>query len=339
LFSGSLEEDKMNLDAVLESSIPLILWLQSLGEGFASIMKIFTFMGTENFYLILFPIAYWWWDVKLGFRAGIILLLSGCINSYFKWLFHLPRPYWVDTNVVAKAPDPSFGAPSGHAQNAVAVWGLIATSLKKPWAWAVAIFLIFMIGFSRLVLGSHFLLDIILGWLIGIILLWVFLKLEKPVNNWAITQSLGVKIGFTFTASIVLVLLSFLFRLAFQAWELPSMWVETAAALAPDDPIDPLALSGVISNAAILFGLGAGYVIMNAQGGFSTKGTVTQQILKYIIGIAGVLAIWMGLDFIFPEGETIVAFIFRYIRYGLAGLWISLGAPWIFVKAKLSQPA
>jgi hypothetical protein len=34
-----------------------------------------------------------------------------------------------------------------------------------------------------------------------------------------------------------------------------------------------------------------------------------------------------------------IAFIFRYVRYGLAGFWISLGAPWIFVKAKLSQPA
>jgi membrane-associated phospholipid phosphatase len=329
----------MNLDSILESSIPLILWLQSLGEGFASFMKIFTFMGYENFYLILFPIVYWWVDEKLGFRAGIILLLSGCINTYFKWIFHLPRPYWIDTSVGAKAPETSFGAPSGHAQNAVAVWGLIATSLKKPWSWVIAIFLIFMIGFSRLVLGAHFLLDVILGWLIGIILLWVFLKLEKPFGNWAVTKSLTIKIGITFAASLALILVGALIRSAFQTWELPSLWVENAAALAPDDPIAPLALSGVISNAAILFGLGAGFVIMNSLGGFTTKGTASQQIIKYIIGILGVLIIWMGLDFIFPEGETVVAFIFRYIRYGLAGLWISLGAPWIYVKAKLSQPA
>jgi membrane-associated phospholipid phosphatase len=328
----------MNLDAILESSIPLILYLQSWGEGFASFMKIFTFMGYENFYLILFPIVYWWFDEKLGFRAGMILLLSGCINTYFKWIFHLPRPYWVDKAVVPKAPETSFGAPSGHSQNAVAVWGLIAATLKKSWAWAVAIFLIFMIGFSRLVLGVHFLLDVLLGWLIGAILLWSFLKLEKPIGNWATTKSLGVKIGLAFAASLILILLGVILNSAFQTWELPSLWVENATILAPDDPIDPLALSGVISNAAILFGLGAGYVLMNALGGFSTKGTAIQQILKYIIGIVGVLAIWMGLDFIFPEGETIVAFVFRYIRYGLAGVWISLGAPWIFVKTKLSQP-
>jgi membrane-associated phospholipid phosphatase len=328
----------MDLDTILESSIPLILWLQSLGEGFASFMKVFTFMGYENFYLILFPILYWCFDEKLGFRAGIILLLSGCINTYFKWIFHLPRPYWIDTEVVPKAPETSFGAPSGHAQNAVAVWGLIAASLKKPWAWAIAIFLIFMIGFSRLVLGVHFLLDVILGWLIGTILLWTFLKFEKPVGNWLTPKSLGMKIGFTFAASLGLIILGLLINWGFKTWELPSIWVENAIAAAPDHPIAPLARSGVISNAAVLFGLGTGYILMNTVGGFSTQGTAIQQLLKYIIGIVGVLAIWMGLDFIFPEGETLVAFVFRYIRYGLAGLWISLGAPWIFIKAKLSQP-
>jgi membrane-associated phospholipid phosphatase len=329
----------MDLDAILESSIPFILFLQSWGEGFASVMKVFTFMGNEQFYLVLFPIVYWWFDDKLGFRAGIILLLSGCVNTYLKWIFHLPRPYWIDTEVVAGAPETSFGAPSGHAQNAVAIWGLIAVTLKRPWAWALAFFLMFMIGFSRMVLGVHFLLDVILGWLFGVIVLWRFLKLENPIGKWAKTKSLGVKIGFAFAVSIGLIIFGVLLNSAFATWELPMQWVENAALAAPDDPIKPLALSGVISNAAALFGLGAGFVIMNSLGGFKTKGSAVQHILKYIIGIAGVLAIWMGLDFIFPEGETMIAFIFRYVRYGLAGLWISLGAPWIFVKARLSQPA
>ncbi len=327
------------METLLEGSIPLILYLQGLGEDFASVMKIFTFMGNENFYLILFPILYWWLDATLGFRAGLILLLSGTFNTYFKWIFHLPRPYWVSTEVSVGAPETSFGAPSGHAQNAVAVWGLIAASLQKPWAWAMAFFLIFMIGFSRLVLGVHFLLDVVLGWLIGAILLWAFLRLEKPIGDWVAKRSLGGKILFAFSVSLGMILLGAIIRSGFQSWELPSAWVENAALAAPDDPIEPLALSGVISNAAVLFGLGAGYVIMNAQGGFNPKGKIRQQILKYIIGIIGVLVIWMGLKLIFPEGETLVASIFRYIRYGLAGLWISLGAPWIFVKAKLAQPA
>ena len=325
------------MELLFEGSIPLILYLQSLGDGLAVVMKGFTFLGYEEFYLILFPVLYWCIDNTLGLRVGTILLLSGCINTYLKWIFHLPRPYWINTDVVALAPEISFGAPSGHAQNAVAVWGLIATSLNNSWAWFTAISLIFLIGFSRLVLGVHFLLDIFLGWSIGTIFLLIFLYLEKPFRNWAKHKSLWVKIGYIFAASISLIIVGVLINSAFHSWEPPNFWIKNAALASPDDVIAPLALSGVISNAAVLFGLGTGYLVINTQGGFKTKGNLKQYALRYVIGIVGVLLIWMGLDFIFPEGETVVAFIFRYIRYGLAGLWISLGAPWIFLKSQLAD--
>lgn len=306
------------METLLEGSIPLILFLQDLGEGFTALMKIFTFMGNEDFYLILFPIFYWWIDHNMGIRAGIILLFSGTINTYFKWIFHLPRPHWISTDVIPGAPETSFGAPSGHAQNAVAVWGLIAASLQKPWVWAVSFFLMFMIGFSRVVLGVHFLLDTVLGWMIGAILLWAFLGLEKPIGKWVVDKPLWFKILCAFLASLGLIFVGVFIKSAFQTWEIPVLWVENARIAAPEELIDPLSLSGVISNAALLFGLGAGYVMINALGGFNPKGNISQQILKYIIGIFGVVFIWMGLDFIFPEGETFLAFTFRYIRYGLA---------------------
>ena len=78
---------------------------------------------------------------------------------------------------------------------------------------------------------------------------------------------------------------------------------------------------------------------MKDLGGFKPQGKISQQVVKYLVGIIGVLVIWSGLDYIFPEGQTLIAYIFRYTRYVLTGLWISLGAPWIFVKMKLSEPA
>ena len=328
----------MNMDVILESCIPIILSLQSFGTGFVEIMKLFTFLGDEEFYFILFPILFWCVDSALGFRAGLILLLSGCVNSYFKWIFRLPRPYWISNEVIAYRTETSFGAPSGHSQNSVAMWGLIAASIQKPWAWLAAIFLIFMIGFSRMVLGVHFLLDVIAGWTIGAILLWAFLHLEPPVRKWIEGKSPSAKIGLSFLASSGLIVIAILILWALSFWEVPLLWIQNAQLSVPDsETIDPLALSGVISNAAVLFGVSAGFVIMNQLGGFNTQAKIPQQVLKYIVGIIGVLGIWMGLDFIFPEGETLVAYIFRYIRYGLTGLWISLGAPWIFVKVKLAD--
>jgi membrane-associated phospholipid phosphatase len=330
----------MNLEGILGSSIPFILSLQSLGEGFVATMKLFTFLGNEEFYFILFPILFWCVDSRLGLRAGLILLLSGCINSYFKWIFRLPRPYWTNGEVIAHTSETSCGAPSGHSQNAVAMWGLIAASINKTWAWVAAIFIIFMIGVSRMILGVHFLLDVITGWVIGAILLWVFLRLEPNVCKWVENKSLGVKVGISFLASIGLIAIGALILSALSFWEIPGFWIQNALLATPDgEPIKPLAISGVVSNAAVFFGVSAGYVIMNQMGGFNTKGKISQQVLKYFIGIIGVLVVWRGLDIIFPEGEEILALVFRYIRYGLAGIWISLGAPWVFVRIKLSESA
>ena len=42
---------------------------------------------------------------------------------------------------------------------------------------------------------------------------------------------------------------------------------------------------------------------------------------------------------VFPgEGEALYTPL-RFLRYGLLGLWISLGAPWLFTRIRLAEPA
>jgi hypothetical protein len=43
-----------------------------------------------------------------------------------------------------------------------------------------------------------------------------------------------------------------------------------------------------------------------------------------------------GLRIVFPgEGEAFYT-VLRAVRYALVGLWVALGAPWIFVQLKLA---
>ena len=327
------------MDTILETGITLILILQTFGEGFITLMKGFTFLGNEEFYLLIFPALYWCIDHTLGLRTGIILMVSGVINGYFKWIFHLPRPFWMSDKVTAYATETSFGAPSGHSQNAVAVWGLIASSIKKPWAWVVAVLIMFFVGLSRMVLGMHFYLDVLTGWTLGIIVLWFFLRFEKPVVSWMKQKSTKTQLGIVFFISIGCLVIAQLILLALSGWEIPALWVENASSALPLEELEsPLVMSGMVTNAAVFFGLVSGAILMNQIGGFKTKDTVWKLIVRYIVGLIGVLVIWAGLDLIFPEGHDFVAYLFRYVRYGLAGFWISLGAPWIFVKTKLAQP-
>lgn len=326
------------MDAIMELGIQLILWLQGLGDWLVPPMTFMSFLGTEIFYLFIAPAIFWCYDARLGLRLGLALMVTGILNSLFKLLFHTPRPFWIDTRVQAPHPESSFGIPSGHAQNAVVVWGVLANWFKGAWAWGIALALMFLIGFSRMVLGVHFLSDVLLGWLIGALLLWAILACEKPLLNWLKRFNLTQQIGLAFTASLLVIALGFLVRMLIGDWSLPPEWVANAVLADPGgEPINPLGISGLVSNAGAFFGLAAGGMWLFSRGGFNAGGPALQRLLRFVLGLLGVMLIWGGLGQIFPDGETFLPLLLRYLRYGLVGLWIAALAPRVFVRMRLAE--
>ena len=107
------------------------LYLQSLGDWLRYPMAFFSFLGTQNAYMILMSVMYWCIDDRLGIRLGIYLLISNGLNTILKWLFKLPRPYWIDARVRALSYESSFGLPSGHAMMSSTVWGKVILWFKQ----------------------------------------------------------------------------------------------------------------------------------------------------------------------------------------------------------------
>jgi membrane-associated phospholipid phosphatase len=327
------------MDNIISSGIEIILWIQGLGIWLTPIMKFFTFLGNQEFYLIVAPIILWCIDSTLGFRLGLFLMISGLLNSALKIAFHGPRPYWFSNkiNVIGSAEN-SFGVPSGHAQNAVVVWGTLAVRIKKTWFWVVAIFVILMIGISRLYLAVHFPHDVLMGWIFGIIILWLLLKLEHPVVKWISKYSPSIQILIAFLFSLVLILVVVIAQSSLGSWSMPKEWTTQANLAFPDEPaINPLTFHNFLSNAGAFFGLAAGWIWLSSQGGFSTKDDWWKLIVRYIVGLLGIMILYIGLGTLFPDSETFVAYALRYVRYALIGFWMSGIAPWLFVKLKIAS--
>jgi membrane-associated phospholipid phosphatase len=322
-------EDSMQ--AVYDFGIRLIANLQAVGAWQVLPMKIFSFLGTEEFYMLVLPVLYWCFDSALGMRVAVILMLSSGFNDAFKMVFRGPRPYWVSNKVTGFAEETSFGIPSGHSQNAVSVWGIMAARLRKGWAWIAAILIIFLIGVSRLSLGVHFPHDVLAGWLIGFLLLWLVLRFWDPVAAWAKRQTLGRQILLAFFASLGLLLLPVLAYawIHLSGWQAPSEWASYAT--------QAVTLEGGTTTAGTFFGLLAGVAWLARLGWFQEKDPWWKLVLRYLLGVAGVLAIRYGLKFIFPAGETLLAYFFRYVRYTLIGFWMTGGAPWVFLKLRLAE--
>jgi membrane-associated phospholipid phosphatase len=329
------------MDALMTLEIELIVFLQSIGQWLIEPMRFLSMLGTENTYLIVMPLLYWCVDASLGLRVGLMLLLTNSLNSYLKLAFHSPRPYWVSSQVQAWSVETSFGVPSGHAQNAAAVWGLLAHGLwqrwRRPWTIWTALILIFLIGFSRLYLGMHFFRDVLAGWLIGGLLVWAFVRLTEPVGGWLRQRSTAQLVGLAVLSSLALIGIQLGVRAALGEWELPPSWQETAGLGQPDDPIDPLSVSGTITAAGTWLGMTAGAAVyFRRKGMYRSDGTAGQKALRYGIGMVGLLAIYLGLKLVLPEEPALLESILRFARYTLVGLWVSIGAPLIFDRLGLS---
>jgi len=78
-------------------------WQQS-GPVLAMVMHAVSFLGSEDFFLLLVPFIFWCVDSGFGARLLFLVVTSDFVNGLLKWTFHLPRPYWVDPRV--KALDP-----------------------------------------------------------------------------------------------------------------------------------------------------------------------------------------------------------------------------------------
>ena len=319
------------MDALQQFGISLIQALQNFSPSLDVFMKFFTFIGRIEFYLLIIPLIYWTMDRRLGMRALLALILTDVLGMAFKLLFHQPRPYWVG-GVKQMAEETSYGIPSTHASDSLAVGGYLAYRVKKNWFWVAMFTVLFLIGLSRLYLGAHFPHDVLFGWLIGGFVLWGFMKFADGVATWAKSLTLSAQVAAGFGFSVIVILIGWLIRLLISGTVDPATWSSYATEARTISPF--FTLSGA------LFGSVAGYAMMRQYTRFRTLGTLVIRILRYLVGIVGVVLIYFGLDVVFgliATDESVLGYVLRYIRYGAATFWMTVGAPFVFLKIKLAE--
>ena len=281
------------------------MWLQQFSPTLDLLFKSITYLGDETFYLLFMPLVYWCFDRRRGARLFILLLLSAYLNAIAKLMADQPRPFTFDKRVRAMVAAGGGGLPSGHTQNAVVVWGYLAAQARRKAWWLAAGFLMVAIPVSRLYLGVHFPTDLIGGYLLGAVILILFLRLAPGFETWLGQHGSGTKILISLAGPILLMLLN---------WR--------------KDP-------AVLASASVLMGVCTGFALERRYVGFSSKGAWWKKALRYLLGVVVLFGLWGGLKIVSAGLEP--AFLLRIVRYALVGLWGGLGAPWVFVRLKLAD--
>lgn len=151
-----------------------------------SLMKVTTFFGSYTCLIsliIIFLIIIK--DKKLPIFMAFNLLLVYLTNVILKHIYLRERPSF--PLVIEKG----FSLPSSHAMCSIAFYGLLIYFIQKYtknkiFRYILTIFfviLILLIGFSRLYLNVHYMSDVLIGYLFGLLSLLLFIKINNESNE------------------------------------------------------------------------------------------------------------------------------------------------------------
>ncbi len=266
-----------------------------------------THLGEETFFIILGLVFFWCIDKKQGYYLLSVGFLGTVINQFLKLFFRIPRPWVKDKEFTivesARGEATGYSFPSGHTQSSVGGFGALARWNKNKALRIICIIICILVPFSRMYLGVHTPLDVLVS--VGIALLLIF-GLYPLIKN-GFENKKRMRILFS-----VMVLLSAGLLAYVSLYNFP-------------DNTDTHNLASGIKNAYKMLGCTVGifiaYEIDDRFIKFETSAKPTAQIIKFIAGVIPLLLIKEGL-------RTPLSLIFggSYIADGVRYLLIVLFA-------------
>jgi membrane-associated phospholipid phosphatase len=161
---------------LIYSRTEIHLYVNQFHNSWADVFfKYVTHLGDGAIFALAIPLGFvknmrWFFVVAL---CGLLVLVVTGISK--QWLFHgFPRPsaYLEEYNLylvpgVKMHTVNSF--PSGHTTGAFALYFTMCFLLKRKWTSFGLFLLASLVGFSRIYLSQHFLIDVFTGAILGII--------------------------------------------------------------------------------------------------------------------------------------------------------------------------
>jgi membrane-associated phospholipid phosphatase len=315
-----------------ELSLEVTRWLQATYPQLESFLQALTLTGDFEFYLAVMPILYWCVDKRFAKHLVYLVLISYVINAGLKHTLRTPRPFWLDPEV-GLADASSYGVPSGHTQTATVVYLYIAGWFRKSWVWVLAMVMVFLMALSRVYLGVHALLDVAIGFLIGVVLLGTYAVWMRIGYEGFRNRILGQRLLPVIILPVILALAYVVARLIIGPVDTDVIWADFVL-VAETDALDEL-----VTSVALLFGAGVGLILEAGWVHFLPGGPLWKRAARYVLGMAVAIALWQGLGVLFPDDPLWLGIPLRFLRYGLLGLWIAYWAPALFVRVGLAEAA
>ena len=176
--------------------LPTFLWdaetnqviYDALPQIFVDFLALFTRLGDGATVVTLAIVFYWfggWRDWRKRGMLMAIAVMTLAMSAGLKGVFDVSRPVYVAELAFAPETYPGLSTPSAHAMGAAAIYGGLAVVMETGKRWQrylVAGVIITLVALSRVVIGVHFLGDVVLGAALGLFIIWfaIWLANREP---------------------------------------------------------------------------------------------------------------------------------------------------------------
>ena len=272
--------------------------LGSFGVKLASIVSMF---GEELVLVAVLGFVYWSLNKNIGRKIGLNIVMGVVWSPLIKNIVCRRRPYFDNPGIKCLKPVDSsadiydikaqgWSFPSGHSTNSTIAFVSVAYFFRNKAVRIICILLPILVGISRFCVGVHYPTDVICGWALGLVI--VFLM------PWLLDHSKHKPVLYIIIFAVSLV---------------GCFWSKT---------------NDYYTGLGMMAGFFLGDLFEERFVRFENTKVWWRMLLRVLIGGALFFALNTILKLPFPEalleGETAAAFIIRTVRYCIV-LFVEVG--------------
>ncbi len=256
----------------------------------------------DSWYFHLFLVGLIW--SFFGQRWGVRILATLILMSYTvlvsKNFFALPRPCTLDPSL-GLILFRNYGFPSGAATTSVLIPGILLSLRPRTWIAASAVIFGVILSFSRVYLGVHFFTDLVGGWILGSVLLFLYLQWHEKIE-------------------------ALLTRFPFWSWLIGSQLLPLCCITVHQNP-------QIFILAGMWMGMGSAVFLLHKEGfHVSLFSTLWQKVVAMSLITGGVFA-WHSVLFLFVSKTPIYLLFYGW----MASFWALYLVPHLAAAAFTTQ--
>jgi membrane-associated phospholipid phosphatase len=180
-----LEGDTQQFDTFVRTAVH-----QLATPGLTRLMQVFSFFGSVVAVTVMclaaICVSLYYGRTRTAVMLAITMVGVAALDVVLKHAFHRPRPV-----AFFGATPSTYSFPSGHALGSFCFYGMLAAILAervrgrgtKFCVWMTMVFLVGMIGFSRIYLGVHYPSDVIAGYCAAVVWVGAVGLLERALRT------------------------------------------------------------------------------------------------------------------------------------------------------------